>query len=320
MVTISYQDQNYRCEDSETVLDCLTRHGVSVPFSCRNGICQTCLVRATKGEPAAAAQKDLKPTLAAQHYFLACLCKPQQDLEIALASDDINPRITAQVMAKQALNHNIMRITLKPDVPFNFKAGQFLNIFRDDHGSRSYSIASAPQYDSTLELHIRRIANGRISSWLHDVIRVSDRLTVSGPLGNSFYVPGNNQQRILLVGTGSGLAPLWGIIRDALDQEHTGPIHLFHGARTRADLYLVDELRALAQAHSNVNYYPCISSGDVPKGHTAGRADEVALVQFPQLKDWRIYLCGNPDMVTKMKRKIYLAGASLKEIFADPFV
>ena len=125
---------------------------------------------------------------------------------------------------------------------------------------------------------------------------------------------------LLLIGTGCGLAPLYGIVRDALDHGHSGPICLFHGSSTHDGLYLIDELRHLAEHYANFFYTPCISSEPVRKGFAAGRAEQVALDTMKSLKGVRLYLCGHPDMVRETKRKAFLAGASLKEIFADPFV
>ena len=51
----------------------------------------------------------------------------------------------------------------------------------------------------------------------------------------------------------------------------------------------------------------------------AGRAADLALARHPQLKGWRVYLCGNTAMVKATKRKAYLAGAALHDIHSDPF-
>ena len=80
MPRIFFEKQSYACQDNESVLDCLTGHGVPVPSSCRSGICQTCLMRAVEGAVPLAAQQGLKETLRAQNYFLACVCKPTNDL------------------------------------------------------------------------------------------------------------------------------------------------------------------------------------------------------------------------------------------------
>ncbi len=320
MVKITFEGERYTCTDSESVLDCLTRHGHDIPSSCHSGVCQTCMMRAVNGNPPAEAQTDLKATLAAQNYFLACSCKPKSDLEVVLAGSEVVQRVTARIVDKQTLNQEIVKISLRCQQPFTYQPGQFLNVFRRDGLSRSYSIASIPQENETIDLHVRKLEGGQMSTWLHDELAIDDELDVSGATGDCFYVPGDPSQNLLLVGTGSGLAPLWGILRDALARGHHGTIHLFHGSHSVVGLYLIDELRTLTQHHENFHYTPCVSSDDVPEGFTPGRADQVALKQYPKLDGWRIYLCGHPEMVAVLKRRAFLSGASLQDIYADPFV
>ncbi len=322
MPVITYDKQPYACEDGETVLQCLTRHGVAIPSSCESGVCQTCLMRGVQGRPPAAAQQGLKDTLQAQHYFMACVCEPGEDMEVVLAGADVTHLLEAEVMAKSALNDDILRILLKPAQPFDYKAGQFINLYRPDGVVRSYSLASVPRQDECLELHVRVLPGGNMSTWVRDEMHPGDTVAIEGPVGDCFYVPGRPEQPILLVGTGTGLAPLWGVLRDALAQGHRGQIHLFHGSYSTAGLYLVDELRALEEAHDNFIYTPCADEpgDDMNAGVTCERADLAALAALPDLKSWRIYLCGHPDMVDVMKKKAFLAGASLSDIYTDPFV
>lgn len=318
MPRIRFEQHTYVLADDESVLDGLTRHGVAVPSSCRSGICQTCLMRAVHGDVPAAAQHGIKESLRERRYFLACSCRPTADLEVALPSDDDVPLTLAEVIGKDPLNADITRFRLRVPAGFAYRAGQFINLHHHEH-VRSYSLASVPQTEEYLELHIQRIDAGRVSGWLHDECRPGDPLTLHGPFGDVYYRKGDPDQDLLLIGTGSGLAPLWGIARDALAQGHRGAIHLFHGSRAVAGLYLVDELRALAQVHPNFSYTPCISGGGPAENVSAGRANEIALQRFPRLKGWRIFLCGNAEMVKGAKKKAFLAGAALQDIHADPF-
>ncbi|HHM04547.1 MAG TPA: 2Fe-2S iron-sulfur cluster binding domain-containing protein [Gammaproteobacteria bacterium] len=318
MPQIRYQGHAYLLEAGETVLEGLERQGVALPSSCRAGACQSCLLRAAVGTPPLQAQAGLKDTQRAQGYFLACQCRPSGDLDIeAPAAGQVG--CTARVVGKMPLNGAIVRVALQPERPLDYRAGQFVNLVREDGLSRSYSLASVPGLDPNLDVHVQRLENGRMSGWIHGSLEVGDSVQLHGPLGECFYLPGRPEQTLLLIGTGSGLAPLWGIARDALRQGHTGPIHLFHGSRHRAGLYLVDELRALAQSHANFHYTPCVSGEAAAGDIAAGRASELALAAFPNLKDTRLYLCGHPDMVKTAKKKAFLAGASLADIYADPF-
>lgn len=320
MPRIFFEKQSYTCQDNESVLDCLTSHGVPIPSSCRSGICQTCLMRAVEGEVPLAAQQGLKETLRVQNYFLACVCKPTNDLKVALPDAEVGARTRVTVLAKEVLGGNITRLRLGCALPLDYRPGQFVQLHRDDGLVRSYSIASLPQLEEPLELHIRRLPEGRMSGWIHDTLKTGDTLEISGPTGQGFYLPGQPDQGLLLIGTGSGLAPLWGIARDALAQGHTGPIHLYHGSRDASGLYLINELRELAEQYPNLNYTPCLSGPDIPKGFAAGRAEQVAFSHLPKLTGWRVFLCGHPTMVATTRKKAFLTGASMKDIYADPFV
>jgi NAD(P)H-flavin reductase len=124
----------------------------------------------------------------------------------------------------------------------------------------------------------------------------------------------------VLAGTGTGLAPLVGILQDALRAGHRGPITLLHGARDAAGLYLVEELRALAERHARVTYLRCVLDGDAPWGALSGALDRVLLERFPSLAGHRVFLCGDAALVQALKRKVFLAGAALGDIRADPFI
>jgi NAD(P)H-flavin reductase/ferredoxin len=318
MITLTVAGKQYACEQQETVLDALLRANVAIAYVCKLGSCQTCLVRSTHGTPPAAAQMGLKDTLKKQHYFLACRCYPTEDMTLKLT--DQSEFYREGVVVKNALlNHNTLLLGISFADAFEFYPGQFVNLQRKDGLTRSYSIANVPQQDHRLEFHIRRLPNGRFSEWLHDELAVGDVIAVSEPRGHCFYLPDRTEQGLLLIGTGTGLAPLEGILIDALAHQHTGEIHLFHGGREADDLYRVAQMRELAAKHNNFFYTPCVSGKNVPAGFAKGRAHEVALARLANLKDWRVFLCGHPDMVNQMKRQAFMKGAAMNDIYADAF-
>jgi CDP-4-dehydro-6-deoxyglucose reductase len=318
VAVIRYAGKTFDCE-GQTVLDCLTAHGVAVPSSCKSGICQSCLMRAVEGKPPAAAQVGLKPTRVAQGYFLACSCRPAEDMTVALP-DDAGLRMPAEVISKEILNQDIVSLRLRPSQPMDYRPGQFIRLFRGEAESRCYSLASVPALEDTLEIHVRHVPGGRVSGWVHQDLNEGDSVLIADSSGQCFYVADDLQQPILLLGTGSGLAPLYGIVRDALNQGHRGPIRLYHGSYRPAGLYRMEELKSLAQHYPNFRYVPCISEGDAVPGMAFGTVLDVALAENPDLSGWRIFLCGNPDMVSNARIQTFLAGASMSQIHADPFV
>ncbi|MBI3777167.1 MAG: 2Fe-2S iron-sulfur cluster binding domain-containing protein [Gammaproteobacteria bacterium] len=319
MPSLTFEARSYALRDNESVLECLTRHGVTVPHSCKSGICQSCMMRSVQGAPPAEAQKGLKEAQQAEGYFLSCSCVPQLDMEVTLDAPELF-LVPVTVQSLVRWNGKVARLRLQPSQSLDYRPGQFVNLRRPDGLIRSYSLASVPQHDNYLELHVQRSSGGQMSEWIHDQLNAGDSLHVSTPHGECYYRPDALEQPLLLVGTGTGLAPLYGVIRDALRSGHRGPIWLFHGSRTGTGLYLVDELRALAGAHKNFRYVPCLSGEPELDGIISARADAAAMQQHSNLKGWRVFLCGHPDMVKTAKRNAFLAGAALRDIQADAFV
>ncbi|NOT13898.1 MAG: 2Fe-2S iron-sulfur cluster binding domain-containing protein [Methylococcaceae bacterium] len=319
MYTLTVDQKRYSCLENESVLDVLVRENVNLSYACKKGTCHSCLVRSIDIKPPKPAQAGLKNTLINQNYFLACQCYPLQDMHIKLPNQSEFYRM-GTVTVNTLLNRNTMLLVIAFEDAFEFNAGQFVNLQRSDGLTRSYSIANVPQESNQLEFHIRRLPGGKFSSWLHDEIRIGDSIAVSEPRGHCFYLPERREQGLLLVGTGTGLAPLAGILTDALRHGHAGPIHLFHGSRHFEDLYRIDEMQQLAAQHANFHYMPCLSGNPVPDGFSAGRVNDVALSHFSDLKDWRIFLCGHPEMVNQMKKMTFLKGASMADIYTDAFI
>ena len=317
MTRVKHEGQWYGLDEGESVLDGLLRQGVEVPHSCRAGACQSCLLRAERGEVPAKAQVGLKETLKARGYFLACACRPDNELEVAGAGADL--RVPAHITALEPLSDSVLGVRLRPDGHFEYRPGQYVSLLRADGLARSYSLASQPGEDM-LELHVRRTPGGRMSGWLFDEARPGDTLELQGPAGDCFYVPGRPEQPLLLAGTGTGLAPLYGIVRDALAQGHTGPIWLFHGAVEASGLYLVEELRALQSRYAWFQYRPSVLRGPERVGVTVGALDALIKEACPRPAGWRAFLCGNPDLVLSLRKKLFLAGLALKDIHADAFL
>ena len=319
MLRLDVDGRTLDCEPTETVLDCLDRNGVDVPSSCRAGLCQSCLVRATAGEPPIEAQKGLKPALAAQGYFLACRCTLREDLAITLESE-LTKRRPAVIADIHALTPRVLRVRIVPDEPLDYMPGQFLNLETPAGDIRSYSIASLPT-EPWLELHIAIIPDGRVSGWLRNDAMVGQAVSILGPQGSCCYTPGNPDEPLLLAGTGTGLAPLYGIAREALRHGHAGPIALYHGSLVPSGLYLHEELRGLAEQSASLTYHASVlhhepGYEDLPQTPL----DELIFSHSPDLKGSRVFLCGAPEFVQMMQRKVFMAGASMSAIHADAFV
>ena len=277
-----------------------------------------CLLRRVDGDVPAKAVKNLKPTLVERDLFLACQCQPSGPISVAPAED---AAVFGRVLVadKELLPPTVCRLRLHSATALYSRAGQFINIRRADGLVRSYSLASVPYLDGNLELPVKRMARGDMSNWVFDGLQVGEALDLQGPNGECFYTPERKNQDILMIGTGTGLAPLVGILRDLLESGHQRRAVLYHGSRTVDGLYLSDEMREEAARHDNFDYIPCVPGEDVGVGFRAGRAAAAALDDLPDLSGWRVFLCGHPGMVNATKKTTYLASAALSDILSDPF-
>lgn len=103
----------YDCRAEETVLDALLRQHVDVPYSCRQQVCMSCIMRCLNGSPPSASQINMKQTLRVQNNFLACGCYPERDMEIALPKELVVHQVSAEVMELNRLNSVVLELVLQ---------------------------------------------------------------------------------------------------------------------------------------------------------------------------------------------------------------
>lgn len=298
----------------ETVLEALLRAGVNAPHSCRAGNCHSCMHRAIDGAPPAESQSGLTDAQRAMGYFLPCICRPTTPLTI-LRPDELGAPLEAVVRAIDPLSEDIVRLRVEAD-GFAYRPGQFVELSVGEDLKRHYSLASHPEEDSFLEMHIRLHPDGRMSRHLAERLQAGDRVRVAGPSGSCFYEGVQEDQPMLLIGAGTGLAPLYGVLRDAVRKGHRGPIRLYHGARSSKGLYLSEELQALSHSRDNIDFRPCAFDPSAPHG---GDVAATALEAEQGVSDAAIFLCGGENLVKRLKRELFMRGASLKNIRSDAF-
>jgi len=317
MTRITFDGSRYQVHDGETALDALLRGGANVTFSCRRGSCQVCLLR-TNGELDADARRGLRESMRERGYFLPCVTRPKCDLDVE--KPDLSELfVKAVVTEKRLLSDTVVALSIETETKLEWRAGQYVTVRRADGLARSYSIASIAEEDYYLELHVERVPGGAMSTWLCDQVEAGTELEVQGPIGAMLYEPELTDRPLLLVGTGTGLAPLIGIARDALRLGHRGEIFLYHGASQHLGLYLRPLLTELVRERANFHYIPCVSRGRPELGVTAGRANDVAFAAHPDLSNFVVYLAGSPEVVHDARTRAVGAGADRKHIHADPF-
>ncbi len=328
MTQLRFKNRNLALQAHESVLDCLLRNGEAIPYACKAGMCQACLIRAVDCEATAESRKWIKPALQARGYTLACQWVPENDAAAVLPSVE-EFSVAVRISELQPLNPQVQRVRLQPEDParmFAYRPGQYLTLINPEGCVRSYSIANDFELDHFVELHISTTTHGEFTRWLFTKAHTGMLLHMRGPAGDCYYSNlEGNAHPLLLAGTGTGLAPLYGIARDALRQQHTGSIHLYHGGRTAAQLYYVNELQQLEREHPQFHYHPCAAEAEKISGNTPGllqgRLEPLIAAGHDTalLPQTRIHLCGAPDFVHGMRKRLFLKGARSGNIHCDPF-
>src|SRR5262249_27733083 len=150
----------------------------------------------------------MKETLRLQGYFYSCSQRPTVDIEVSSAAAELESAAT--IVSLDRLSPSVIRVRLKPEPDFDYFAGQYAVLMRDDGLARSYSLASLPD-EGELEMHVRLLPGGRMSGWLANEAHPGVAVRLRGPTGACFYTAGTPDQTLVLAGTGTGLSPLYGV-------------------------------------------------------------------------------------------------------------
>jgi len=143
-----------------------------------------------------------------------------------------------------------------------FQAGQYISLVIETAGirtSRPYSIASPPNQTGYYDLTVRRVADGFVSNFLLDRLKVGDRLTSSAPVGNFYYNPLIHGRDLVFLAGGSGITPLMSMIREITDRDLDRQIHLIYGSRHTDDIIFWEELADRAGRHDQLTVHHVLS-------------------------------------------------------------
>ncbi len=316
MPTVTYEEHQLDLNPYENLLESLEKAGFEVPCSCHSGVCHGCMAQAIEGQVPAAAQAGLSNNQRRLKYFLTCQCYPDSDLHIKLATN-LQDRRKATLIEKRELNQRVLLVRFKAEL--DWRAGQHVTIWKSETRGRTYSIASSPE-DGYIELHMRRRLNGLISHWVEHELMIGSQCQFSQPAGDCYYSPAMPGQDVILIGTGTGLAPLYGILRQALSVGHHGKIILYAAAGEARQLYMVNELRELSANNPDFHYVPVVHRNPDKLSYLT-EGDLIDLIpQFhPTLKRCLVYLCGATAMVDQLKELCFLKGAMPGDIFTNTF-
>jgi propane monooxygenase reductase subunit len=320
--------------EGETVLDAAFRQGVSLMHGCKEGQCSSCKALLIEGDI-----ELLKySTFALPDYqkdtdhILLCRTLAYSDLTVELLNyDEDLMRRSIPVRSYDAtltgitpLTHDIRLLEIELEEPLRFWAGQYVDLTIPGTGiTRSFSMANTPKQQTRLSFIIKRYPQGAFSAQLDGGLQAGQRLTAKGPYGTCF----RREERsgpMLLIGGGSGMSPLWSILHDHVESGEERPIRFFYGARTRRDLFYLEEFAALTAKLPDFRFIPALSHAEPDDAWTA----ETGFIHDVVARTLRVegfedeidaYTCGPPPMIDAVLPILQMAGLEPEQIHVDKF-
>lgn len=316
--------ERFEARADESLLKAATTAGVAIPHDCQLGGCGTCRVKVVSG----AHEYDEFPFGLSQEeadagFVLACQARARSNMVIAAAqagADVSAPmRIESRVVDISPLGPDVRRlaIALPEQVDLKFNPGQYMNVLLGDGERRSFSMASFAGLP-VLDFHIKRVPGGRFTDDGLSSLKPGDRLAVELPLG-SFRFHAEDYRPLLMVVTGTGLAPVKAILESLMDDPDCPPVWLYWGARSEADLYLHDEIQQWGARLYEFEYVPVLSRPGAGWTRRRGYVQHAVCEDFADLSEYSIYLCGSPAMIDDARRHFLEKGASIDHLYADSF-
>ncbi|MEN4922342.1 2Fe-2S iron-sulfur cluster-binding protein [Achromobacter spanius] len=322
-VHILETEEAFDVEEGESVLEAAERSAVKLPHECTFGGCGTCRIKLASGAvryeefPMALTQEE-----ADEGYALACQARPVADLCISVASSrQAFPeprRVPATIHRIEPYSGDVIHLTLAlPGQGLDYVPGQYMNVVLPDGETRSFSMASPPA-GNLVDFHVRRIPGGRYTDqWLGQA-RAGADVEIEAPLGVFSYHE-EDWRPLIMMATGTGIAPIKAILESLLDNEDCPPVTLYWGMRTEADLYLRDVIESWAGRLYEFNFVPVLSRAGEGWQGRRGHVQQAVMEDHDDLSEHAIYLCGAPEMIRQAKSLLAARGASLDHMYADSF-
>ena len=326
-IQIAASGREFSARPGETILAAALRQGIVLPYSCKNGTCASCKCHLVEGQvlypfnPPEALSLDEMSAGAS----LACQAVPGGDLvieahEIEQVADIPVRMLPARVESLERFTPEIMRLRLK--LPragrLQFLAGQYIDILLPGGKRRAFSIASAPSEADFIELHIKHVDGGGFTGHVFDGMELRDILRLEGPLG-TFFVRRDTERPIIMMGGGTGFAPLKSMIEELIEAGDPRPIELFWGVRQESDLYARKLIKQWTEQLGSFSFVPVLAEpGDNWSGKT-GFVHEAVLDAHADLSPFDVYMSGPPAMVHTARDTFLAAGVSEEHLFYDSF-
>lgn len=205
-------------------------------------------------------------------------------------------------IAKEAVN----LVFEKPEAKFNYKPGQFITIIKEVDGKkvrRAYSLCTTPFLDEYPAVTVKRVPGGIMSNHINDDFKAGDVVEIMEPMG-MFTTEYNeaNERQVVFLGGGSGITPLYSIMRSVLLKEPKSKVALVYGNRSEAYIVFKEALEALkAQYGERVEVIHLLE--DNASGYAAheGRPTAESMKEIVAglnvTPDTEFYICGPEPMM-----------------------
>ncbi|MEE9343881.1 MAG: CDP-6-deoxy-delta-3,4-glucoseen reductase [Gammaproteobacteria bacterium] len=327
IIRLQTTGKTFAAEPEETLLQAAQRHNIDIPYGCQNGACGSCIcdlisgsIAYPEGPPRALSSK----TTFSQPVVI---CKAVATDNISLHPREIlgtqPPKIKTlpcRVYSMQRLSPDVMQIklTLPQSESFDFRAGQYIEFLLKDGRKRAFSIANAPHDDRFIELHIRHVDGGSFTGHVFDEMKDKAMMRIEGPLG-TFFLREESDRPLLLVGGGTGFAPLKAIIEHAIHRGIERSIHLFWGANTPQDLYLPELPEHWTKTLPEFQYSPVVTDTGANWSGATGLVTHAVTNCYDDLSPFDIYMSGAPAMVEAATPLFAEQGALANHMFSDAF-
>ena len=300
---------SFRARPGETLLDAALVNGVDMPHDCRSGTCGSCRCTVSSGS-VEGGETDSPGAV------LACQAKVMSDLEIIVEETPPVETFSATVKAIRDLSADITEVALAVRGPFEMLPGQYVQVKFAGFPARCYSPTApleGPVERGVVRLQIKRVRDGRVSSALGRAIQPGHKAKVVGPHGSAWLRPGLTN-RLVLVASGAGFAPIWSIAHAALCEMPDREIVVVVGAGAVADFYMAPALWRLV-AFPKTQVISVLRHADRrhPELPVGSPVDHMPALSPDDI----VYACGAPRMVEAVGAVARIAGACC---YADPFV
>ncbi|OUM22759.1 NADH oxidase [Pseudomonas putida] len=310
----------------ETVADAAYRQGINIPLDCRDGACGTCKCKAESGRYDLGdnfIEDALNEDEIAEGYVLTCQMRAESDCVIRIpASSQLckteQASFEAAISDVRQLSASTIALSIKGEAlsRLAFLPGQYVNLkVPGSEQTRAYSFSSL-QKGGEVSFLIRNVPGGLMSSFLTNLAKAGDSMSLAGPLGSFYLRP--IQRPLLLLAGGTGLAPFTAMLEKIAEQGSEYPLHLIYGVTNDFDLVELDRLQALAARIPNFTYSACVANPDSQypqKGYVTQHIEPRHLNDG----DVDLYLCGPPPMVEAVSQYVREQGITPANFYYEKF-